>query len=316
MSSESLFPAVPTVDFYGDAAEWSTSTLLHSEPLMERSRLHAWRIKPHRHSRVAQLFWLSHGTGGARFDGERYELAAPCVVVVPEQCVHEFEWEHDCDGFALSVESALVRDLRRQIGVAGAVLARPGVLEAGADQGYVDVLFSRIQDEYVGARPLKEMLLESLVKALAIWVARCSAPARRSESPSRAAFHYERFTNLLERHHRAAWNVARYAEELTITAAHLNAICRQMSGKSALRLIHERVLLAARRELAYTDKSIADIASSLGFAEPSYFTRFFKGKMRQTPKEFRRFSGTSTAPGEQRRGAGEAHESEAASTRA
>lgn len=292
MNRKAGAPAVPTVDFYGDAAEWSTSALVHSEPLIERSRLHAWKIRPHRHSNLAQLFWLARGAGGGRFDGEGYELSAPCVVVVPELCVHEFEWGQDCEGFALSIASALVHDLRRQIGAAGSAFTEPDVLPAGDDRAYADALFSRIQDEYVRTRPLKEALLESLVKALAIWVARHGAPARRAQSVSRGAFHHERFTSLLESHHRSGWTVSDYAKELGITAAHMNAICRQKSGSSALHLIHDRVLLAARRELAYTDKSIADVAASLGFSEPSYFTRFFKRKMQMTPKEYRRRSGT------------------------
>lgn len=292
MKRSATAPAVPTVDFYGDAAEWSTSALLHSEPLIERSRLHAWKIRPHRHSSLAQLFWLTRGTGVGCFDGERYELSAPCVVVVPELCVHEFEWERDCDGFALSIASALVLDLRRQTGAHADTFTEPGVLAAGGDGPYVDALFSRIQEEYVNARPLKETLLESLVKALAIWVARHGTPARSAESPSRGAFHYERFTKLLERHHRSGWSVADYAKQIGITPAHLNAICRQTSGSSALQLVHDRVLLAARRELAYTDKSITDVAASVGFSEPSYFTRFFKRKMRMTPKQYRRRSGT------------------------
>ena len=86
--------------------------------------------------------------------------------------------------------------------------------------------------------------------------------------------------------------VAEYAKELGITAPHLNAICKQMGGAPALTLIHERWLLAARRALSYTDKSIADVATSLGFAEPSYFARFFKRKMRMTPQQYRRQTGT------------------------
>src|SRR5690606_6800633 len=126
----------------------------------------------------------------------------------------------------------------------------------------------------------------------AIWVARHGAPARRPESTSRSTFHFDRFTTLLERHHRSGWSVADYAQALGITAAHLNAICRETSGSNALHLIHERVLLAARRELAYTDKSIADVAANLGFSEPSYFTRFFKRAMGMTPKQYRQRSGT------------------------
>jgi AraC family transcriptional regulator, transcriptional activator of pobA len=285
-------PAIPTVDFYGDAAEWSMSALLHSEPLIERSRMHAWKIRPHRHSNLAQLFWLAHGTGVGRFDAERYALRAPCVVVVPELCVHEFEWAEGCDGYALSIALALAHDLRRQLGAAAGTLTEPGVLIAADDRAYLEALFSGIQDEYVHARPLKEALLESLVKALAIWVARQAAPPRRTESASRGALHYERFTSLLERRHRSGWSVADYAKELGITPAHLNAICREASGHTALHVIHDRILLAARRELAYTDKSIADVAVGLGFSEPSYFTRFFKRTMQMTPKQYRRRSGT------------------------
>lgn len=285
--------AVPTVAFYGDAAEWSTSALLHSEPLIERTRLHAFRIRPHRHSSLAQLFWLAGGTGAGRFDGEPFELVAPCVVVVPELCVHEFEWGQDCDGFALSVASVLVHDLRRQLGGSAAVFAEPAVFGAGGDREYLHVLFSRIEDEYGNSRPLKEVLLESLVKAVAVWIARQERPARAAESLSRSAFHFERFAALLEARHREGWTVADYAQALGISPAHLNAICRERSGSSALGLIHDRVLLAARRELAYTDKSIADVAASLGFSEPSYFTRFFKRRMGMTPKQYRRRSGTS-----------------------
>ncbi len=284
---------VPTVDFYGDATPWSTSALLHSEPLIERSRLHAWKIRPHRHSSLAQLFWLRRGSGVARFDAEPYGLTAPCVVVVPERCVHEFEWQQDSDGFALSLASALVHELRQQIGSHGDAFKEPAVCAAADDDGYVDALFARIQHEYVNEQPMREIALDSLIKAVGVWVARRTAPERRGkEAASRAKLHYERFAKLLERHRKSQWTVSDYAAELGITPQHLNAICQQLGGESALQIIHDRVLLAARRELTYTDKSVADVAASLGFSEPSYFTRFFKRRMKMTPKEYRRRSGT------------------------
>lgn len=298
MKRERSTPAVPTVAFYGDVAQWSTSALVHSEPLIERSRLHAWKIRPHRHSSLAQLFWLARGSGSGRFDGGKpYELDAPCVVVVPELCVHEFEWRQDCDGFALSIASALAHDLKVRVGSSTALFGAPRVLSAGDDRAYVGALFSRLQDEYASTRPLKESALENLIEGLAIWVARRTPAARTAEHSSRASSHFERFTQLIERRHRSVSTVAAYAHELGITPAHLNAICRDLGGRSALRMIHDRVLLAARRELTYTDKSIADVAASLGFSEASYFTRFFKQKMRMTPKQYRRSSGTLAGNG-------------------
>jgi AraC family transcriptional activator of pobA len=285
--------AIPTFAFYGDAKEWSMSALLHSEPLIERSRQHAWSIRPHRHSSLAQVFWLARGHGTARFDAERYELAAPCVAVIPAGCVHEFEWDRDCDGFALSLASVLVQELHRVLSASVDVLSLPAVLPAGNDAAYLSALFGAIEAEYVGERPLKEAALDGLVKALAIWIVRAAAPTHRAAEPARRAVrHYERFTELLGRRYAEQRTVAEYAKELGITAPHLNAICKQVGGAPALRLIHDRWLLAARRALSYTDKSIADVAASLGFAEPSYFARFFKRKMRMTPLQYRRKTGT------------------------
>jgi AraC family transcriptional regulator, transcriptional activator of pobA len=292
MKPTSTAAAVPTVDFYGDATEWPTSALLHCEPLIERTRLHAFRIRPHRHNSLLQLFWLAGGTGTGRFDGERYALSAPCVIVVPERCVHEFEWAQDCDGAVLSLASALVLELGRQIDAPAGMFTAPAVLDATDERTWVDSLFARIQEEYLHARPWQDAALESLAKALAIRVARGRVDARRDEHASRARIHYERFTKLLERHYRSGWSVLDYARALGMTPTHLNAICRRQSGASALRVIHDRVLLAARRELIYTERSIADVAAGLGFTEPSYFTRFFKRRMRITPKQYRRRSGT------------------------
>jgi AraC family transcriptional regulator, transcriptional activator of pobA len=39
--------------------------------------------------------------------------------------------------------------------------------------------------------------------------------------------------------------------------------------------------------LLYTDESAARVAASLGFDDPSYFSRFFRRETGQTPKEFR-----------------------------
>jgi len=291
--TENLARPVPTVDFYGDATQWSTSALLHSELLTERSLKHAWRIRPHRHSSIAQLFWLSSGSGTARFDGEPSELAAPCVVIVPELCVHEFEWRRGSTGYAMSIATGLVQELRREIGKHGGTFSDPTVVPAGDDAAFVDGLFERIHREYTEDSPMKEIALDSLIRALTVWLARRTAPARKRQEPaSRAKHHYDRFVRLADHHYRSQWTVARYAGEIGITPSHLNAICHELGGKSALRVIHDRVLLAARRELAYTEKSIADVGADLGFSEASYFTRFFKRQMEMTPKEYRRRSGT------------------------
>ncbi len=72
-----------------------------------------------------------------------------------------------------------------------------------------------------------------------------------------------------------------------MTSAHLNTLCRRLAGRSALQLLHERLLLEAKRQLTYTNMTIGQVADTLGFSEPAYFTRFFKRHTGFSPKAFR-----------------------------
>jgi AraC family transcriptional activator of pobA len=78
-----------------------------------------------------------------------------------------------------------------------------------------------------------------------------------------------------------------YAQNIGISTAHLNALCRQLTSRSALELIQERIALEARRNLVYTAMTISTVAEALGFADPAYFTRFFKRHTGMSPKAFR-----------------------------
>ncbi len=287
---------VPIVDFYQDDDSWPTAELVHSERLVERSQLHDWRIHPHRHSKLTQFFFVQEGSGSARIDSIVYDISAPCVLVIPERCVHEFEWAKDSAGFVLSITSMVVNDLARKIRDHGNVFAKHGITAANEDSAYVEMLFAGIQREYDQNLALQELTLNYLIGLLALWLVRRTAPRSGSNAqPSRAGLHFARFRTLVDQHHKSHWALSKYANAMGITPSHLNTVCRKISNKSALEAVHERLLLAARRNLVYTEKTIAGVSHSLGFADPSYFTRFFKKHTGLAPGQFRRQSGTTTA---------------------
>ena len=53
--------AVPVFKLYGETRHWPTPDLLHWESIPERSRLHDWKIHPHRHTDLLHLLHLSSG---------------------------------------------------------------------------------------------------------------------------------------------------------------------------------------------------------------------------------------------------------------
>ena len=294
MPARRIRAAIPSVDFYGDAESWPMSELLHSEPLAERSQRYNWRISPHRHDALTQLFLLLEGSGTARLDSVTYELTAANLLIIPQRCVHEFDWSSESQGFVLSIAAPLVERLERNAGSKFGMFSEPRRVSLGDDREYLATLVRRINEEAAEPRLLQEMALESLMQILTIWLARSSPPVP-GKAASRAARHYQRFARLVDQHHKEHWSVADYSRQIGITASHLNSISRQVASRSALRIINDRLTLAARRDLTYTDRPVAIVAQRLGFTDPSYFARFFKRETGLTPVEFRRHSGTTPA---------------------
>lgn len=95
------------------------------------------------------------------------------------------------------------------------------------------------------------------------------------------------FSQLLDAHFRNEKSVRYYADRLALTPNHLNALCRRIVNKTASDLIHERVITEAQRLLAHSTQSVSQIADQLGFEDASYFTRYFKKYVGQTPEPFR-----------------------------
>ena len=63
----------------------------------------------------------------------------------------------------------------------------------------------------------------------------------------------------------------------------------------ALDLLHERLILEARRMLAYTPATIAEVAAELGFDDPAYFSRFFSRSVGASPSGYRALLATGQA---------------------
>lgn len=279
--------AVPVFKLYGETAAWPTPDLLHCESIPERSCLHDWEIKPHRHGDLVQLLYVQGGSAELEVEGVINRVQQPSLQVVPALSVHGFRFSQDVQGHVLSLALPLVEQLGTVLD--GPPLARAACYPIGEQKRYLDTLFDSIAEEYSAQQPGRELMLQSLISALLVWVGRRSLALEHADAPSpeRGREHLQGFTRLLETHFREHRPIEQYAFELGISAAHLNALCRRLAGQSALQLINQRLLLEAKRCLVYTAMTVNQVSDSLGFSEPAYFSRFFKRGSGLTPKAFR-----------------------------
>ncbi|WP_367330686.1 helix-turn-helix domain-containing protein [Sphingobacterium multivorum] len=95
------------------------------------------------------------------------------------------------------------------------------------------------------------------------------------------------FLVLLSEHCKTQRAVEFYAERLFVTPNYLTHIVKEASGETTRDIITNSVIMEARDMLLYSDLSISQIAGKLNFSDQSFFGKFFKKKMKMSPKLFR-----------------------------
>jgi AraC family transcriptional activator of pobA len=96
------------------------------------------------------------------------------------------------------------------------------------------------------------------------------------------------FLMLLESNFHTVTNIDFYAGKLGISSKRLNQILKEKLDKTGTQIIHDRIILEAKRRMIHTDVTIKEIAYDLGFSDRPYFSRFFKKQTGQTPEEFQK----------------------------
>lgn len=268
--------------------------VLHYEPINVRGKLHQWTIPAHRHEGLHQFQLLVRGSVQATLDGERHELKAPVAIMVAPGVVHGFVYERDSAGHQVTLPSealramltpapSLLQGLTRTIVVAAQDLDDPASHVAACE-----ALFQRLASEFDHHQPGRAEALRSHATLLGLWFLRHeAAPRATRRSQALRDTLLQRYRTLLEQHFRAHEPVRFYATQLGVTADHLSRVCRANTGTGALELMHERVLLEARRLLAYSAATVAEIARDVGFDDPGYFSRFFVKLTGQSPSAYR-----------------------------
>ncbi len=100
-------------------------------------------------------------------------------------------------------------------------------------------------------------------------------------------FVLQKLKDLIEKHYREKHTPSAFAEMLYITPKALGKLTKTHFNKTPSELIHERIIIEAKRELYLTNKAVKEIAAELGFADEFYFSRFFKNNTMVSPQLYR-----------------------------
>ena len=278
---------------YGDSNANQDPGFVHIEDIAARSREIGWLIKPHRHDHLFQILCLFDGALDVQLDEESYTLSGGWAITVPPGVVHGIRIRPDARGTVLSLAAPLLADenYRQLQHYFGALVSSAQIIEFHKQsvffvqlRHYLNLIVGEFQQSETGHK----LMLEWLVRMVLMTIKRQYDHKQFQASNSRSGSNMlTEFRSLLDNEYRKQWTVQQYANALHTSASSLNRLCNECVGITAKSIIQNRMLLEAKRKLIYTQYPLDQIAYTLGFKDPAYFSRFFKRLEGVAPSVYR-----------------------------
>ena len=227
-----------------------------------------------------EIIWFQKGSGTHYVDFNQYAIAPGTIIFISPGQIHSFDTKHDQEGYVLKICAELFDDF----------VSLSCVTVQDKDSAALEMLIGAMQEELKKEDSLGHReALHALVKLFVIMVRRSYAEINPS-APNPHKVSYKAFLNfrkLIEENYCRLHTVKDYASLLNVSSKTLTLYVNECSKYSPLELINNRIILEAKRLLRYSVLSVKEIAFRLGFEDPSYFAKFFKRLVKQSPADYR-----------------------------
>ncbi|UPQ90282.1 4-hydroxyphenylacetate catabolism regulatory protein HpaA [Vibrio sinaloensis] len=282
--------AIPNLDIGKVYDSRYENSDFHIEKLDNLALFFGRNMPTHYHDRYYQIHVILEGTTHVVLDQGHYSLSGPTLFFTPPTVPHSFVTDDHAHGFVITASQPLVwRLLDIEIGRSDAAATAMQPFCARLDNpSKVVSLFEQLLLEQQSQQLLGDVASHALLQLVLIEVMR-HANTQPVSTPFRSAdvTLFNQFNQMIEQHYKQHLTLPEYAEQLGVTTARLNDICRKISGLSSKRLVAERLMQEARRLLLLTPIPVSQVAYELGYQDPAYFARFFKKQIGQTASDFR-----------------------------
>lgn len=262
-----------------------------AEPIL--SGLRPLTLRPNRagHLNFTHLIVMERGSGILSGTPE-LALQSGTVLVLPPDPARVFACQAGSRGWLIGAAPDAMADaigqksdsqhLRRIVDRIGVITSKAGLQEMAAlSASFHAELTSPLRGADMAALAHLRLIL------IAFWRQSTDDTTDLRGKSSEARF-VEDFRRRVELGFREQHPVSAYATDLGLTYDRLHDICRRSLQRTPLQLIHQRMLREAALRLERSGETIEQIAVSLGFADPTRFSHFFRRHTGLSPRMFRR----------------------------
>jgi AraC family transcriptional activator of pobA len=279
---------VPRYHLYGENDQADDFDFFHIETIRARSAPLGWSLDAHSHIHLFQCLMITSGEGRLTDDTGDRRIAPDTVVFTPPGVVHGWEFTPDTQGYVVSFTHDYLagsddgRDLDRLL--AGQGETNHLVTPSGDDRLKVCRYLQEMAEEFESGKRRRLVFRPLMTLMLARMFAGTVEGGEIDAAPGFSLF---RFRALVDAHFRTERAPEFYAAEMGMPVARLNRYCRLFTDRTATQSIRDRIVLEAKRQLAFSSVPVSEIAYDLGFDDPAYFSRVFRKETGESPQDFR-----------------------------
>jgi AraC-like DNA-binding protein/quercetin dioxygenase-like cupin family protein len=253
---------------------------------------------PHRHN-YQTIVWATAGHGKHIIDGQEIITPAHTLCLIARGQVHRFaEMSHDFAGYSVRfTDDFLANDFLNETWNYKATLFNnlslnyPLIVPFNATFEFKNVISLLLVEYENKGQFSKDDILRYLLQYLLTKIEnlRRASLAHQKNPVTLTDYEiYQTFITHLEAEFQAEHHVNSYASRLTLTSRQLSDITKGVVGKTAKQIIADRLMLEAKRYLQFTPLSIKEIAFSLGYESPFYFSQAFKNATGLSPSAYKK----------------------------
>jgi len=254
--------------------------------------------KPYTNS-FHELFFLTKGTLTHSIDGMERPISTGEICVLEQGHVHKIISRKNIKGFLLRYKNEFIPS-----GGASYKTTFYACLKGylGDNEHHLKItieeierctnLLQLLESEFrmKGNFSVNKGIVQHLLIALILILerrARINETERTANTNSHEKTVYHNFIRLLEKHFIEEHSMTFYAQQLGLSRRKLSELVKKFEKKTIKRLHVERIMLEAKRLLAYSNLSLKQIAFHLGFEHAPYFSNKFKEEFGITPNQYR-----------------------------
>jgi len=226
-------------------------------------------------------------------DNTPFTLKANHIISLTPDQLFAVKKLSNCKVYQFNREFYCIKDHDREINCMGVLFYSntkiPTALLKTSELKKFEQIFNNLIEEFENKDSVQAEMLRVLLKNLIIRTTRLIKNQDQSISKittSKSEL-LRQFNILVETNFRKEHQVSFYADQLFKSIKTLSNNFNTLNT-SPLQIIHNRIILEAKRLLMYSESSLKEIAFELGFSDPSYLSKLFKKKVGQSLLSFRK----------------------------